>query len=66
MQTFNVEKMMCGGCVSAVEKALQRLDGVEKVVVDLDTKTATVDGSVDSDRVIAALTEAGYPATLVD
>lgn len=66
MQTFNVEKMMCGGCVSAVEKALQALDGVEKVVVDLDAKTATVDGSVDSDRVIAALTEAGYPAALVD
>ncbi len=66
MQTFNVEKMMCGGCVSAVEKALQVLDGVEKVVVDLDAKTATVEGSVDADKVITALTEAGYPATLAD
>ncbi len=66
MMTFNVEKMMCGGCVSAVEKALQALDGVEQVEVDLEAKQAKVEGSVDAEAVIAALTEAGYPATLVE
>ena len=66
MQTFNVEKMMCGGCVSAVEKALTALDGVEKVEVDLEAKQARVDGSVDAEAVIAALTEAGYPASVAD
>jgi len=66
MQTFNVEKMMCGGCVSAVEKALQALDGVERVEVDLEAKQAKVEGAVDADAVIAALIAAGYPATVAD
>jgi len=64
MLTFNVEKMMCGGCVSAVEAALKALEGVEQVEVDLEAKQARVTGAVDPQAVIAALETAGYPARL--
>lgn len=63
---FIVENMKCGGCTAAVQTKLEALDGVDSAVVDLDTKTATVQGSVDADIVIETLTEAGYPTELVD
>ena len=63
MMTFNVEKMMCGGCVANATQAIEKLDGVESVEVSLDDKTATVSGSVSADAVIDALTSAGYPTT---
>ncbi len=66
MQTFNVEKMMCGGCVASATKAIEALDGVDSVEVDLEAKQAKVGGSVSADAVIAALTSAGYPTTLAE
>ena len=66
MQVFNVEKMMCGGCVASATKAIEALEGVESVEVSLDDKQARVEGSVSADAVIAALTAAGYPTTLAD
>jgi copper chaperone CopZ len=32
----------CGGCASAIEKALSRLAGVEKVVVEIAEKRITI------------------------
>lgn len=66
MMKFTVENMKCGGCSSAVQTKLTALEGVDSAVVDLATKTATVQGSVDPDLVIETLTEAGYPTELVD
>ncbi|MFI0400883.1 MAG: heavy-metal-associated domain-containing protein [Thiolinea sp.] len=63
---FMVENMKCGACTSAVQAKLAALEGVDSAVVDLATKTATVQGSVDADIVIETLTEAGYPTELVD
>lgn len=63
---FLVENMKCGGCTAAVQTKLEALDGVDSAVVDLATKTATVQGSIDADIVIETLTEAGYPTELVD
>lgn len=63
---FIVENMKCGGCTAAVRTKLESLDGVDSAVVDLDTKTATVQGSIDADIVIETLTAAGYPTELVD
>lgn len=63
---FIVENMKCGACSSNVQAKLVALDGVDSAVVDLATKTATVQGSVDPDLVIETLAEAGYPAGLAD
>lgn len=61
---FNTEKMMCGGCSANVEKVLADIDTVDSVTVDLDTKTVTVEGSIDADNIAKIITEAGYPTQL--
>lgn len=61
---YNVPAMSCMHCVKAIKSALERLNGVEDVAVDLSTKKVTVkyDDSAISDDVLAkALAAAGYP-----
>lgn len=42
--SFNIEGMTCSvGCAKTIEKKLAGMDGVQKAVVDFDTKTATVE-----------------------
>lgn len=41
-KTLDIEGMHCTGCVSAVEKALASLEGVEEASVNLATETASV------------------------
>jgi len=60
---INVEGMSCSHCVNAVTKAVEGLDGVSEVKVDLEAKTATVD--YDSDRITpeiikTAIEDEGY------
>lgn len=63
---FTVENMKCGGCSAAVQSKLEALAGVEQVAVDLATKTAEVHGELEAAVIIETLTEAGYPAELID
>ena len=60
---FKVEKMMCDGCSSNVKKALDGQTGVNSVEVNLDAKTVTVTGNVDSIEIAKIITAAGYPAS---
>ena len=65
---FVVEKMTCATCPIAVRKAMQRVDGVKDVKVDLDSKTAVVtfDASkTTADAIGAASKNVGFPATPV-
>ncbi len=59
---MKVEGMMCAHCQMHVQKALEALEGVEKAVVDLEAKTATVsmDNEVPDETLKAAVTDAGY------
>ena len=61
---FNVEKMMCSGCSSNVEKALADVAGVDVVEVDLENKMVTVTGDIDADTIATIITDAGYPAAI--
>jgi len=66
--TFHVEKMNCATCPIAVRKAMQRVDGVKEVSVDLESNTAVVtfDASVATTSDIAnASTEVGFPASVL-
>jgi copper chaperone len=47
--TLNVQGMSCGHCVSSVEGSVGKLDGVNKVKVDLES--GKVDVSFDEDKV---------------
>jgi copper ion binding protein len=60
--TYQVQGMTCGHCVSAVSSEIGRLAGVSGVTVDLSTGkvTVTADQPLDDDAVRAAVEEAGY------
>ena len=62
-----VEGMHCSGCVTSVEKALARLDGVSEARADLDAGRATVafDPSVVGvESLREAIEDAGFDARL--
>jgi copper chaperone len=61
-ERFEVRGMTCGHCVKAVTDELAAVPGVRAVEVDLDDGVASVisDDGVDTERVRAAVDEAGY------
>jgi Cu+-exporting ATPase len=66
-QKYDVEGMMCAVCQSHVEKAVNKLQGVKKVDVNLISNNMVVeyDESVLTDEVIiGAVNEAGYKASI--
>lgn len=65
--TLVVDNMTCAMCGPTVKKALTRVGGVGKVEVATDKGTATVtfdDAQATVAALIAATTNAGYPARL--
>ncbi len=68
-QRFSVDGMSCAACVNAVEKTLSRLDGVEKVSVNLANKSADIKyhhEAIEASKIAEILTKIGYPAEPVD
>jgi mercuric ion binding protein len=64
---MNIENMTCAMCTITIKKALQKVDGVQQVTVDYDSKTAVVTFDTlktNSATLIKATTNAGYPGTL--
>jgi copper ion binding protein len=61
-KTLKIEGMMCQHCVAHVTKALQAVDGVLSVEVNLKKKTAVVELSktVEDEVFVSVITEAGY------
>jgi periplasmic mercuric ion binding protein len=63
--TLSVSGMTCADCASHVEKALQKVEGVEKTDVNYDKKEAVVTYD-DTKSGVEALTKAtkgaGYPS----
>ncbi|ALC88829.1 copper resistance protein CopZ [Bacillus sp. FJAT-18017] len=60
---LNVEGMSCGHCVKAVEGSVGKLDGVERVLVDLSAKTVAVEYNNDSvslDEIKETIEDQGY------
>ena len=65
-KTLNVTGMMCQHCVAHVKKALEGVEGVSAVDVNLDAGTATLEAadSVSDEALVAAVVDAGYEATV--
>lgn len=62
---FNVTGMTCAACSARVEKVTKAIAGVEKVEVNLLAGTMQVEAAEDvTNRVIAAVTKAGYGASV--
>jgi copper chaperone len=61
--TLKIEGMSCGHCVKAVEEALKEVDGVKKVSVSLENKSAEIEFDVskaDIAALKAAVEDQGY------
>lgn len=46
---LTIEGMKCEGCASTVAEKFQAVDGVERVMIDLDSKTAIVESQSEID-----------------
>lgn len=64
--TFSIEGMHCAGCTAAVEKAINRVEGVSGVVVNLTTEKAFAElaNEASSKEIIDRVREAGYEITV--
>ncbi|WP_288740161.1 cation transporter [uncultured Rheinheimera sp.] len=62
---LKVTGMTCNHCISMVNKAIVALQTDAKVTVDLAQQQVSVESIVTAEEIIAALDEAGYPATEV-
>ena len=62
MLTLNVPDMSCSHCERAVKEAVATVAPAARVMVDLPAHRVIVDGA-EAGPVMAALKEAGYPAT---
>ncbi len=61
---LKITGMSCEHCVMSATKALEAVDGVDSVDVTLEPGGAIVSGNADKDKLIAAVTAAGYEAEL--
>jgi len=63
---LSIEGMTCASCAGRIEKALNKIPGVQEASVNLATESAVVrsDGSVDADILISAVVATGYRATV--
>jgi copper chaperone len=66
MIRFQIPDMTCGACVRRVTRAVQGVDPAAQVEADPASHEAKVQSSVDPGALMAALAEAGYPATRAD
>ena len=64
MRQFSVSGMSCAACSARVEKAVSQTKGVSLCSVNLLTNSMTVEGSATDEAIIAAVTAAGYGASV--
>lgn len=66
--TLSVPGMTCASCPITVKKALDKVEGVEKIEVSLEKKEAVVtfdDAKTNVKALMEATKNAGYPSTAV-
>lgn len=64
IKTFDVFGMSCASCVSRVEKAVKKIDGIENVSVNLLTNSMCIKGNVPDSEIIKNVKKAGYDAKI--
>lgn len=60
MISFQVSDMTCGHCVKAITSAIQAIAPTAAVVCDVDTKSVTVNSSIEPSKIEQVIREAGY------
>jgi copper chaperone len=57
---FHIQDMTCGGCVRGVSAAIRSVDPGAEVAADLETRQVQVTTQAPRERLVAALTDAGF------
>lgn len=66
MDKYAVTGMSCAACQAKVEKAVNSIEGVTSCSVSLLTNSMGVEGNVTPDKIIKAVEDAGYGASLMN
>ncbi|XP_037417927.1 heavy metal-associated isoprenylated plant protein 28-like isoform X1 [Triticum dicoccoides] len=56
--------MCCAGCEKKIRKAVERLEGVDAVEIDMEMQKVTVNGDVDQKKVLKTVRRTGKRAVL--
>jgi len=64
MTTYSIPDMSCGHCKATVEKTILALDPQATLSFNMPARTVDVQTQSEQSTVKAALTDAGYPATV--
>lgn len=66
MMTINlkVTGMTCGHCEKAVTQAIRSLDSAAEISIDRDTNRVTIQTPIEPARLIAAISDEGYPTSI--
>ena len=59
-RTYSVPTISCEHCKHAIESEVAKLAEVERVDVDIATKTVRVSGAASDDAIRGAIDQAGY------
>lgn len=59
-RTITVEGRNCEHCEQTVEEALEEIETVREATADCDAKSATIEGSADTEALVGAVEDAGY------
>ena len=60
MEIINVSGMTCHHCAANVENAVNSVDGVTRVKVNLEENNVEVDGSYNRNDIVKAVEKIGY------
>ena len=63
MATVSIKGMSCQHCVASTKKALEEIDGVTNVDVNLEKNEASYDGDADAGVVKEAISKIGFEVT---
>ncbi len=64
-KNFKISGMTCAACVRAVERAVNKLEGIQEVAVNLATEKMTVKYDkemISKDEILQTVKKAGYEA----
>ena len=59
-RVYSVPGISCGHCKAAIEGEVGKVEGVDRVEVDVEGKTVRVEGGASDEAVRGAVDEAGY------
>lgn len=61
--TLKAPDIVCGGCANSIKNALGKIEGINQVEVDVDTKNVSIehDEKVSREKLEAILDDIGFP-----